>query len=252
MSRALETGACGCMGMCDWRGGCELAAQAGKRHKQTLIDMALERSHDALQMRDFCMQQARVWHGVESGKHCAWLRMARKQNQRAMRARRTARQAAAQPLPDYNKPTQPQLVGHDFVKGDALRQERRTLRRLILMVLASWLMMAVAVFGVGFVIGYFNPAQAGTLDLEISVGANVTEHLSGSGRFNNGVSYDGGFAGPKDTIEFALVWRSDSGKWFVKLSHISHLTAGPPFNSRPEDFLERLEFGYRWRLRGGR
>lgn len=104
-------------------------------------------------------------------------------------------------------------------------------------------------------------AQAATLDFEISAGLNITDKLTG--RF---AGSDGGFTGPRDTIEFALVWRPASGNWFVKLSHISHLSCGFPFGectgeqsfktidgfSAPsEAYLERIEFGRRFRLFGG-
>ena len=193
---------------------------------------------------------------------CGWLRMARRKNQEAVRCRRTALQARnSSSMVDVDgkgrgdRNPRPALVGHDFRPGDALRA--RVLREAARVQRRSgpprWWLVVAALLGLGALLGALlgaHKASAGTLDLEVSVGANVTEYLSGRNQAPDGSNYDGGFAGPRDTIEFALVWRSDSGRFFCKLSHISHLSAGPPFNSRPEDFLERLEFGYRWRLRG--
>jgi hypothetical protein len=125
----------------------------------------------------------------------------------------------------------------------------------------------VAAAMLALLIGAFSApsAQAGTLDFEVGVGVNITELLSGNPKFGAPECtrslaplaqpmpqcQAGGFDGPRDTIEFALIWRSDDRRWFCKLSHLSHLSAGWPFNDEPEDFVERLECGRNWRLLGG-
>jgi hypothetical protein len=231
---AVEHTPCGCNGMCDGRGGCPLQVAAQARHAQTLELLANEQVFHRREVRNFCLDAARKSTGEE---RAAWASAARFSGHQAVRAARTGRQARA-------------LIGHDFKRGDLCTEllpeyDRPTFT--LWMRIVWWL---IAVTGVAS--GLFMSAQdahAGTLDLEVSVGANITPLLSGNPKF--GAGSDGGFEGPRDTIEFAVVWRSDSGRWFCKLSHISHLSAGPPFNDRPEDFLERLEVGYRWRMRGG-
>lgn len=135
IDRQLE--ACGCMGMCDSRGGCQLQQLAGQRHKATLISIARERRDDAIELRRECVKQARVL--VKQGRRdlaCGWLSMARKQNQQAVRCQRTARQAArpivghdfvqgdvfrsAEPMPDYNRPTRAALPLKPFLWGAAI------------------------------------------------------------------------------------------------------------------------------------
>lgn len=76
---------------------------------------------------------------------------------------------------------------------------------------------------------------------EASVGANVTKHMSGAG-------YGGGFDGPRDVVQFAV--QAQQGRGFCEFRHLSHLSAGAPFNDRREDFVDMLSCGVRLR-RGG-
>lgn len=83
------------------------------------------------------------------------------------------------------------------------------------------------------------PGCAGTLyTFEASVGTNVTKSLTGAG-------YDGGFAGPKDVAQIAI--QAQRGRGFCELRHISHISAGPPFNNKVEDFIDMLSCGLRIR-----
>ena len=82
-------------------------------------------------------------------------------------------------------------------------------------------------------------ACAGTqVTVEASVGANVTKSLTGAG-------YEGGFSGPRDVAQLAI--QIQRGRGFCELRHISHLSAGPPFNNRPEDFGDFISCGLRLR-----
>lgn len=73
---------------------------------------------------------------------------------------------------------------------------------------------------------------AGTTSFEVALGYGLT---------------DGGFAGPDDTVRFTL--RRDHGRTFCALTHISHITAGKPFNDRHEDWLDIVECGLRFGVR---
>lgn len=216
----------------------------------SLSELAARKAVEHLFVKSEAIEAARATSGPD---RMMAVRIARAANHAAIHALRSHRQAVAHDLPSYiGVPYQPRKA----VRARVLAQARRDLgppaNRELAQARGYWMAGAAAwiMAMLMFIFAVTARAEAGTLDLEVSVGANVSEYLSGAGRFNKGVSYDGGFAGPRDTIEFALVWRSNSGRWFCKLSHISHLSAGPPFNRRPEDFLERLEFGYRWRLGG--
>ena len=83
------------------------------------------------------------------------------------------------------------------------------------------------------------------LQVEIALGYNFTEH---SPFTQDG--YDGGFAGPKDTFRgtiryvFPVVWRPSRCTALqpaLAYTHISHVSAGPPLNDKPEDYIDIFE-----------
>lgn len=77
---------------------------------------------------------------------------------------------------------------------------------------------------------------------EVAVGANVSKMMPWS------QSRDGGFAGPSDTVRFSVRYdMSDSS--FCQASHVSHLSAGWPFNDKTEDWLDVVECGVRFGTR---
>ena len=88
--------------------------------------------------------------------------------------------------------------------------------------------------------------KAGYLVYEVAVGANVTKTMPWS------QSRDGGFAGPQDTIRFTIRRETNDGRMFCGYSHVSHLSAGRPFNDRAEDWLDVIECGVRFDSRGRR
>jgi hypothetical protein len=225
-------------------------AEQGLHPVNNLSILATHRAIALSQTRSQALEAARATSGPDR-QMC--VRIARQANHSLIHVRRTALESERLlplPLKPRNRVRQRVLAEGNRVMGDRYGM-RRDLgppvprQAHFFLALGMWACAAIM-----FLLALSARADAGTLDLEVSVGANVSEYLSGAGRFNQGVAYDGGFAGPRDTIEFAFVWRSLDQRWFVKLSHISHLSAGPPFNNKPEDFLERLEFGYRWRIGG--
>jgi hypothetical protein len=74
---------------------------------------------------------------------------------------------------------------------------------------------------------------------EAAVGANVTSSMPWSqGR-------SGGFAGPQDVAHFAVRTEYQNGV-FVEWRHLSHFSAGAPFNDKPEDWVDSINVGYRF------
>lgn len=53
---------------------------------------------------------------------------------------------------------------------------------------------------------------------------------------------DSGMEGPLDTARFAFRYERPSG-FFVALTHVSHVSAGKPFNDRVESYVDILEIG---------
>lgn len=76
---------------------------------------------------------------------------------------------------------------------------------------------------------------------EASVGYNTTQLMPWSR------DQSGGFNGPKDVVRFSVRQESRDGRKFCGYSHISHLSAGYPFNDRAEDWLDMVECGVRIR-----
>lgn len=83
---------------------------------------------------------------------------------------------------------------------------------------------------------------AGQTVYEAAVGANVSSAMP----WSNGS--DGGFH-PSDTVRFTV--RREDRRTFCGFSHISHISAGAPFNSKSEDWLDMVECGVRF-TSGGR
>lgn len=54
--------------------------------------------------------------------------------------------------------------------------------------------------------------------------------------------------GPKDTARFTLTWQPKEEGWFASYTHVSHLSAGFPFNNKEEDELNLFEVGYKKNL----
>lgn len=74
---------------------------------------------------------------------------------------------------------------------------------------------------------------------EVAAGFNATQYMpwsEGSG---------GGFDGPRDVVRFTVRQESRNGKRFCGYSHISHVSAGFPFNDQHEDWLDMVECGVR-------
>lgn len=79
----------------------------------------------------------------------------------------------------------------------------------------------------------------GCATYEVAVGVNTSRYMPWS------QGADGGFNGPLDTIRFSA--RRDLGQnGFCQVSHISHLSAGWPFNDKTEDWLDMAECGVRF------
>lgn len=83
------------------------------------------------------------------------------------------------------------------------------------------------------------------LQVEIALGYNFTKISPFTAR-----GADGGFAGPDDTFRstiryvFPVAWRPTrctAVQPAVGYTHFSHVSAGPPFNDKPEDFIDIFE-----------
>lgn len=74
---------------------------------------------------------------------------------------------------------------------------------------------------------------------ESALGINASKEMPWSQGQNT-------FEGPRDTIRFSI--RHENGASFCSFSHISHLSAGFPFNDEEEDWLDMFECGMRVRL----
>lgn len=95
---------------------------------------------------------------------------------------------------------------------------------------------------VSLAIALFSSAGCtGTTVYEAAVGYNATRLMPWSEH------RDGGFAGPSDTVRFTVRQESLDGKRFCGFTHISHLSAGWPFNDRHEDWLDVVECGLSFR-----
>lgn len=74
---------------------------------------------------------------------------------------------------------------------------------------------------------------------EAAVGVNSTQYMPWSqGR-------SGGFDGPTDVAHFAVRTEYANGV-YVEWRHLSHLSAGAPFNDKPEDWVDSVNVGYRF------
>lgn len=78
---------------------------------------------------------------------------------------------------------------------------------------------------------------------EAAIGYNATAQMPWS------QNSDGGFDGPRDTVRFTVRQESINGRYFCGYSHISHLSAGWPFNNDDEDWLDIIEAGVRFQSR---
>lgn len=75
---------------------------------------------------------------------------------------------------------------------------------------------------------------------EAALGRNITQNMPWS------KGQDGGFRGGTDTVRFTVRQESPSKRTFVSYSHVSHLSTGAPFSSKPEDWLDVVEVGVRF------
>ena len=83
--------------------------------------------------------------------------------------------------------------------------------------------------------------QAAEYSGEIALGANISQYMPWSG------GEQGGFEGPVDTARFSL--RADfKNLTFVQYSHISHMSRGWPVDNQPEDWLDVVEFGVKFKF----
>lgn len=97
------------------------------------------------------------------------------------------------------------------------------------------------IFGAVALLALSTPSFADEVYLDLSLGYNMGTILPWGG------SDGGGFEGPKDIAKISVVWESDNG-FYAAYTHISHLTAGPPFNAREEDQIDMFEFGKKFVL----
>jgi hypothetical protein len=81
---------------------------------------------------------------------------------------------------------------------------------------------------------------AGTTVYEGAVGAKVTQYMPWSR------GHGGGFDGPNDTVRLSVRREDERGRTFCGLTHVSHMSAGWPFNNRDEDWLDIFECGVRF------
>jgi len=83
--------------------------------------------------------------------------------------------------------------------------------------------------------------------LLLSPVANADVYLDIAAGYNL-MSKDKTLLGPKDIARFTITWMPKEQGFYTSFTHVSHWSAGKPFNNKLEDEMNVFEVGYKTNL----